>query len=445
MTRRRRLAAALVLVLLCAGLGVWAWYLSGRSLADADSASSVLGGFAAVVFGVAGVAIGLAALRRAEPDDGTPVSGDRAVSVRGSVGGHVVTGDHTTITGWSPRATWVVGLVVAVAAAASVASVVVALRSDGPAPVERVRLGAYTVTVRGSAIGGDPFELQGELRVRAATDGLPYQWCLKVGDPWGSPKPGAIWFGTSGRCFGKRTDQSVAEVRETDGEHVLVPVDPPTPEDQLNAFTATSGELSGAYRPTGGDVRFRASAARLEGTVSLQGLEVVVGLSTRGTVTATFTAALVSDDPDALVSSPLDPAGDSGRPTRPDVPGVRYTVRTVVSFTATTGAPDLRGSARERFAQAVFVVEARDGGRFVYDPPGSRDDLFPVTGTVTGAAPVFVLAGGRTSGEGTLAASSRIGGTFDLSGPEPVVRLTLGTAAFGAESGYQAEAVLAKG
>lgn len=63
MARRVKLVTALVPILLCAGLSGWAWYLSGRSLQEADNASSVLGGFAAVVFGVTGVLLGVAALR----------------------------------------------------------------------------------------------------------------------------------------------------------------------------------------------------------------------------------------------------------------------------------------------------------------------------------------------------------------------------------------------
>ncbi len=368
------------------------------------------------------------------------------MSVAGGVRGHVITGDHTTITDWSPRAAWVIGLVMVLASSASVVSVVVALRGDGPPQPEPVRVGAYTVTVRGSAIGGDPFELQGELRVRRSTDGQPYEWCLKVGNPWGAPKPGAIWFGTNGTCFGSGVDRAVATVRETAGEHILTPVDPPPSlRDGRNAFTATSGVLSGAYVPDGGDVRFRASPSRLEGTLSLQGLEALAGLSTRGTFTATFTAALVSDDPEALVSSPIDPKYGDGEqpPAPPDVKGVRYTVRTIVSFTLKAGSEEFLGTARTRFAEAVFVIDARDGGEFVYDPPNSRDDVFPITGTITGKDPVFVLAGTRSAGEGVTAASAEIGGTLDLSGDAPVVRLTLRTTlGIGTASGYEIEAVL---
>lgn len=152
MTRRVKLVTALVLILLGGGLGGWAWYLSGRSLQEADNASSVLGGVAAVVFGVIGVVLGMAALRQtkqaaqgqAAGGNGS-VIGDRAVSVAGGVRGHVITGDHTTITGWSPRAAWVMVL----AASASVASVVVALRGDGPPQPEPVRIGACTAVRSG--------------------------------------------------------------------------------------------------------------------------------------------------------------------------------------------------------------------------------------------------------------------------------------------------------
>jgi hypothetical protein len=91
----------------------------------------------------------------------------------------------------------------------------------------------------------------------------------------------------------------------------------------------------------------------------------------------------------------------------------------------------------------VFVIDARDGGEFVYDPPNSRDDVFPITGTITGNGPVFVLAGTRSAGEGVTAASAEIGGTLDLSGAAPVVRLTLHTTlGIGTASGYEIEAIL---
>jgi hypothetical protein len=451
-TRRAKVAMALSLLVLCGGLGVWTWYLSGQSLQDADSASSVLSGFAGVVFGVTGVVLGLAGLRQSSQDQEGPtteaepsVVGERAVIVHGGTRGPVITGDYATVTDFSPRVVWLLGLVVALAAGASITSVVLALRDEQQLPAT-VQVGAYTVTVRGSAIGGDPFELQGELRVRAATDGQPYEWCMKVGNPWGAPKPGAIWFGTNGTCFGKGADRAVTVVSESAGEHILTPVNPPARLDEnLNGFTATSGILAGAYVPDGGEVRFRPAPSRLEGTLSLQGLEALTGGSTRGTFTATFTAALVSDDPEALVSSPIDPIfGQTQPPTAPDIDGIRYTVRTIISFVDIADNPEFVNSARSRFAGAVFIIDARDGGNFVYAPPNSRNDVFPIVGTVTGDGPVYVITGSRSSGDGAAATTAEIGGTLDTSSADPVARLILRTTVAGinTNSEYQVEAIL---
>jgi len=236
----------------------------------------------------------------------------------------------------------------------------------------------------------------------------------------------------------------VVAIAESDGEQILNPA--PPSGGRMNAFTATSGVLAGAYVPDGGSVRFRPSPSRIEGSLSLQGLESITGRTTRGTLTATFIAQRISDDPEALVSSPIDPVFGSGEQPvpPPEAPGVRYTVRTITSFIDTAGHPEFTPTARARFAAAVFLINAKDGGSFRYDPPNSRTDIFPITGTVTGSGPVFALSGSRATGEGATAASAQIGGTIDVSGPVPVVRLTLRTeTGVGSESGYDVDAPVA--
>jgi hypothetical protein len=69
-----------------------------------------------------------------------------------------------------------------------------------------------------------------------------------------------------------------------------------------------------------------------------------------------------------------------------------------------------------------------------YDPPNSRTDVFPLDDTVTAAASVYVLAGRRTAGMDVTAVTAEVGGTLDLSGADPVVRLTISTAALNATS-----------
>lgn len=113
------------MVALGAGLGGWAWFLSGRSLQEATDWSGILAGFAAIVFGVAGLAVGLLALRPpapptvpASPSPPIPPTppapapaagtgpdmppGDRSVRIGGNVTGVVVAGDDNTVS-WRER------------------------------------------------------------------------------------------------------------------------------------------------------------------------------------------------------------------------------------------------------------------------------------------------------------------------------------------------------
>ncbi|MFF3855820.1 hypothetical protein [Micromonospora sp. NPDC002575] len=379
-----------------------------------------------------------------------PTAVDRSVHVGGTVGAPVITGDRNRVWVGSHllRHQWLLWLIalMVLLATGGIAVLIVAARDANGRRIDPVRTGAYTVTIRGSVVGGSPFEQQGELRIRQATDSLPYEWCLRVGDPWGNPVPGAILFGTNGTCFGAGADAPVVTLAESAGEVVLVPVNPPPAlRDSMNAFIATSGIASMAYVPDGGEIRFRPAGSKIEGSISLQGLHAFGG-SGSSTFTATLAATLVSEDPEALLSIPIAPApvadaSASGRPGE-QVAGIRYTVKTITSFRRLQGSPEFVERARARFSGAVLIVDARDGGRFVYDPPDSRTDIFPVTGTVVRAAPVYVLSGHRSSGEGVTAADAVVGGMLDLSGNEPVIRLTLTTTALATTTSYEVEAIL---
>lgn len=151
--------------------------------------------------------------------------------------------------------------------------------------------GTYTATVRGTNFDGAPFELTGELTVGPSGDALPYKWCLKVGLPAGDPKPGAIWFGSHGSCFGVGRTTAVVTWERSGREHVLVPLNPPpSVRESLNTFNATNVNMAEANQPDGGSVRFRADGDHLTGTIDLTG--VAMGNAKRGTFTATFEATL---------------------------------------------------------------------------------------------------------------------------------------------------------
>ncbi|MGW0058606.1 hypothetical protein ACWDTT_01585 [Streptosporangium sandarakinum] len=97
---------ALTSILVCALGAGWTWLLSGRTLQEADSLSSVLSGLVSTAFGIFGLVFGVLALRpqrsgptsQSEPD-GEPTTetngrpGKGSVWVEGDVYGSIVTGD----------------------------------------------------------------------------------------------------------------------------------------------------------------------------------------------------------------------------------------------------------------------------------------------------------------------------------------------------------------
>ncbi|WP_162641399.1 hypothetical protein [Streptosporangium sp. 'caverna'] len=359
-------------------------------------------------------------------------AGDSSVNIQGSVLGPVVTGDENTLifgnfSRRQQKAIWsILSLILLIGTTTIIFIIGDYGQSERSTPVQ---IGAYTVVLSGSAIGSARFDQQGELRIRKSTDHLPYELCLKVGNPWGAPAPGAIWFGTNGTCFGSGLDAAVVHIRENNGETLITPVDPPpTLKQSMNSFTATPGILAGAYVPDRGEIRFRTSASKIEGAFSLQGLDAF-GRSTRGTFTATLTASLVSDDPEALISSPIEPVPyASSKKSNPDTykaNGKRYTVKNIISFKQLQGSAEFIKRAQARFTGAVFVIDSREGGSFVYDPPDSRSDIFPIIGTVVGVNPVYILSGQQSSED--LTAKATINGMLDISGSEPTITITLTT------------------
>ena len=365
------------------------------------------------------------------PKTGREPPADRHVHIGGNLTGAVVTGNDNQVdvhaTTVSPRQRRAIWAVVVAGLLASVAVITVVVWANRRPARPAVQTGAYTVTVRGSAVGGSPFERQGELRIRKAPAPMPYMWCLKVGDPWGAPAAGAVWFGSHGTCFGAGDTDAQVAIRTSGADTSIAPAGPA----RMNAFTATAGLLATAYVPDSGEVRFRVDDSTLTGTIGLLGLGFAGG-SGRGTMTATFTAARVSEDPEALISSPIEPVPVAS-PADANFPGTRYAIKTVLGFTLRSGRDAWTGPAQARFAGAVLVVDTA-GVRFRYDPPNARTDLFPVTGVVTGAGPVYVLSGQRRSGSVT----TTVGGTLDTSGADPTVDLSLTT---GTES-YEATAIL---
>ncbi|WP_061300708.1 hypothetical protein [Herbidospora cretacea] len=362
------------------------------------------------------------------------------IRVGRNVNGPVIVGDGNRVTIHRSPYLWIVLTVLVVMGAATIFLLLTGDDEEPPAAADKpagIRPGAYTVILEGSAAGGAPFTRQGELRIRRSAGGQPFDWCLKVGNPVGTPAPGAIWFATNASCFGGGEDDVYARW-ETDGTTtVLTPVRQTTKE--MNFFTVASGVTATAYTPDQGEIRFEADGARLEGAISLQGVGEI-GPAERGVFTATLDADQISDDPEALISSPVDPPAAETAPALngSDATGTRYSVQTVISLDQLKGDPDDVDSARARIAGAVFVIDERDGGDFVYAPADSRTDLFPVEGRVASAEPVYVVSA-EAAVEG---AEVTVGGTFDRSGAEPVITLTVTSTFFAGVTSYEFKAIL---
>lgn len=197
------------------------------------------------------------------------------------------------------RRTWLVAALLLVLVAAGLGGVAWwrAARTD----TGGLRPGAYAVTLRGTAADGTAFEARGSLSVRSPGDGLPYQWCLKVGLPAGNPTPGAIWFGSHGSCFGVGKPSAVVTWQQSGGDNVLVPVNPaPSVRDSLNSFYATTVNMAEAVQPDGGEVRFHADGDTLTGAIDLRG--AAMGNAKRGGYVASLAATLVSPNPAASVA-----------------------------------------------------------------------------------------------------------------------------------------------
>ncbi len=300
--------------------------------------------------------------------------------------------------------------------------------------------GTYLVTVRGSALGGAPFDLQGTLRVRPEADGSS-KVCLKVGNPFAPSAPGEIWFGTRIDCFGNGPTGPMTTASGDGSTLVLSPrLDGLTdPKLSLMGFNVSNAITACWYVPVSGEVRLSPVAGGLSGAVNLRGLDAC-GSSAQAVYSSTLTANLLSTNPDAQASSP-QPTGTTSPAT---ALGLRYTVSTVTSFQMVEGSAAFANDTKTRVAGAVFLVDV-DRGTFQYAPANSRDDIFPVDGTLTPTGDrVYRMTGSRQAGGGATAAATEVNGLLDLTGSQPLVQLTVTTTIPANRSSYQTSIVLAR-
>jgi hypothetical protein len=304
--------------------------------------------------------------------------------------------------------------------------------------------GAYLAEVRGS-VQGSAFDREGALRVRPGHDGLPYQWCLEVGNPWGTPTAGGIWFGTNGTCFGSGRDAALTDM-QTEGSTTRIHPDVsglPLNEN-LNAFAASSGDRPSVFVPESGDISFTVSDSTLTGEISLSG-PPGIGSGAQGQITMALSARLVSTDPDAIMSLPSESPSSSpqasGSSRGQGIEGTRFTIKSIDTLNQTAGSVAFMDSERERIKDAALTVQERLGGSFVWAPANSRTDLFPLIGQVNGYPPIFELTGQATANKGTIVRTTvKIHGFLNLSGEEP--RLVLDETVISQGKTFSYEALL---
>jgi hypothetical protein len=465
---RLRIGLRTGVLLAIAAFGIaWALVLVSGSLARADSLSSVISGFAAVLFGLPPLVswyrdskktpdavAGQSSKPAAHPPDtaGTsrrssrhpptasipaePAFVGRNLTVRGS---RNVIGHHNTV-GFGPRA-FLGTIIVIMLGAAGI--VFVSSRTVPTAP-DSLRDGAYLAEVRGS-VQDSAFDREGALRVRPGHDGLPYQWCLEVGNPWATSAAGTIWFGTNGTCFGSGRDAALTDMQTNGSTTRIHPnvTDLPLNENP-NAFAAPAGSNPSVYIPESGDVSFTVSGSTLTGEINLSG-PPGTGSGAQGQITMALSARLVSTDPDAIISIPSDSPDSTPPASGPSrsqaVEGTRFTVKSIDALDQTAGSTAFMDSERERINNADLTVQERLGGSFVWAPANSRADLFPLIGQVNGSAPIFELTGQAKANAGTLVETTvKIHGFLNLSGDEP--RLTLDETVISQRKAFSYEALL---
>jgi hypothetical protein len=113
MSHRSKLVIAGALVLLAVACGAWAWFLSGKTLDDADKWSSVMAGFTGVILGASGLIIGVLALRQPAGTDqqaSPPGPGSRNIEVGQDNHGVIITGDNNNVGQQSSVSTYHVNL-----------------------------------------------------------------------------------------------------------------------------------------------------------------------------------------------------------------------------------------------------------------------------------------------------------------------------------------------
>jgi hypothetical protein len=190
------------------------------------------------------------------------------------------------------------GRVVILAICALVAAPFVGTVPDAAAAT--LRFGTYDVTIRGT-VDGVAFDRTGVLRLRRpfATSGTQngansVELCLRSGDPWTTPQPGAITLGSNSACFGGTAELDMGYVSTDRSTHrVLFEPDPDLAAVCINTYTRTSNVGAAVYAPYNGGmlVEFRNRRGRVIGAIDTNGLTNCVSAG-GSRYTAEFTGKL---------------------------------------------------------------------------------------------------------------------------------------------------------
>ncbi len=135
----------------------------------------------------------------------------------------------------------------------------------------------WRVTISGSASGWSfrktgLFYLAGRVTGTTTNDVNPFEACLKVGYPAGSPRRGSIWYGSNSECFPSgpsRLDVAYVGVR---GSTIIVRPDSRYQATYANNWTVRRSVFANIYSPVSGSGRFTVTdGGGLRGTIDLVG------------------------------------------------------------------------------------------------------------------------------------------------------------------------------
>jgi len=98
-----------------------------------------------------------------------------------------------------------------------------------------------------------------------------------------------------------------------------------------------------------------------------------------------------------------------------------YRTRQIVNLQVVQGQPQWGQRAAQRLAGAVW--QFNPDGTFIFAPPDSRDDLYPLRGNFQNRGNIITFQGGSRAGNSVSSNAAQVTGQIDYSTGQPVMTL----------------------